>query len=173
MTLARYAAGLISEHDTLYIDSCSTTLLFSAQLPAIAFTVFTNSALIADKIASQNPLAKVYVLGGEYSHEFRANLGAKTLHEIDHIYADFAFVGAGGVRDEGILVKSVEEGMIARKMLEKSKQKIILADSSKFGQQGILKIAEIAVIDKIICDDKWQKAHEFREKYPEKVVIVP
>ncbi|HEN1306083.1 TPA: DeoR/GlpR transcriptional regulator, partial [Klebsiella pneumoniae] len=101
------------------------------------------------------------------------NLGAKTLHEIDHIYADFAFVGAGGVRDEGILVKSVEEGMIARKMLEKSKQKIILADSSKFGQQGILKIAEIAVIDKIICDDKWQKAHEFREKYPEKVVIVP
>lgn len=70
MTLARYAAGLISEHDTLYIDSCSTTLLFSAQLPAIAFTVFTNSALIADKIASQNPLAKVYVLGGEYSHEF-------------------------------------------------------------------------------------------------------
>lgn len=70
MTLARYAAGLISEHDTLYIDSCSTTLLFSAQLPAIAFTVFTNSALIADKIASQNPLAKVYVLGGEYNHEF-------------------------------------------------------------------------------------------------------
>lgn len=172
MILARYAAGLVSQHDTLYIDSCSTTLLFSGLLPMVAFTVFTNSALIADKIASQNALAKVYVLGGEYSHEFRANLGAKTLHEIDHIYADFAFVGAGGISGDGILVKSVEEGMIAQKMLAKSKQKIILADSSKFGQQGILKIAEIAGIDKIICDDKWQKAHEFRDIYPEKVVIV-
>ena len=136
MTLARYAAGLISEHDTLYIDSCSTTLLFSAQLPAIAFTVFTNSALIADKIASQNPLAKVYVLGGEYSHEFRANLGAKTLHEIDHIYADFAFVGAGGVRDEGILVKSVEEGMIARKMLEKVSRKLFWPTPANSASRG-------------------------------------
>lgn len=172
MLIGKHAASLIAENDTLYIDSCTTTLIFSAFLPLIRFTVFTNSSLIADKIKSKNHLATVHVLGGEYHYDYRANLGALTVEQMSNIHTDFAFVGVGGIDTYfGVMVKSLEEGRIAKKMLEMSRQKVILCDSSKFGKSGLMKISDINDIDVIVTDAKQSPHKKLVENlYQDKIV---
>lgn len=62
--IGRAAVSLISANDIIFIDSCTTTLTFATQFPAVPLTVFTNSSLIAESIKQNNPYARVYVLGG-------------------------------------------------------------------------------------------------------------
>ncbi|MEX9248287.1 DeoR/GlpR family DNA-binding transcription regulator, partial [Salmonella enterica] len=97
IAIGKLAAEMVSERDTLFIDSCTTNLILAEQLPPLAFSVITNSALIADKIKEHNLQARVYVLGGEYDYHFRANLGVSVCQQINAIHADICFIGAGGI----------------------------------------------------------------------------
>jgi len=154
-SIGRAAVSLISANDTLFIDSCTTTLIFSALIPAVPLTVFTNSSLIAESIKQNNSYSRVHVLGGEYNLEFRANLGAAVVEQIAGIQADICFLGAGGISvPGGILVKNIDEAHVSKAMLRRSKKKIILADHSKFGQEGVMSIATIDQVDNIITDQK-------------------
>ncbi len=153
--IGQYAASLVTENDTLFIDSCTTTLIFASFLPLVKFTVFTNSSLIADQIKSKNNMAVVHVLGGEYNHTYKANLGIQTIEQMNDIHTDFTFVGVGGIdSDFGVMVKNLDEGRIAKKMLAMGRQKVILCDTSKFGQSGLMKISDINDIDIIVTDKK-------------------
>lgn len=122
IAIGKLAAEMVSERDTLFIDSCTTNLILAEQLPPLAFSVITNSALIADKIKEHNPQARVYVLGGEYDYHFRANLGVSVCQQINAIHADICFIGAGGISPQhGVLVKSFEEAYVAKAMIAMSK----------------------------------------------------
>ncbi|EEJ7407976.1 DeoR/GlpR transcriptional regulator, partial [Salmonella enterica subsp. enterica] len=128
-------------------------LILAEQLPPLAFSVITNSALIADKIKEHNLQARVYVLGGEYDYHFRANLGVSVCQQINAIHADICFIGAGGISPQhGVLVKSFEEAYVAKAMIAMSKKSVILADHTKFGQDGVMCIASVKEIDNIITD---------------------
>lgn len=122
IAIGKLAAEMVSERDTLFIDSCTTNLILAEQLPPLAFSVITNSALIADKIKEHNLQARVYVLGGEYDYHFRANLGVSVCQQINAIHADICFIGAGGISPQhGVLVKSFEEAYVAKAMIAMSK----------------------------------------------------
>lgn len=144
---------MVSERDTLFIDSCTTNLILAELLPPLAYSVITNSALIADKIKEHNLQARVYVLGGEYDYHFRANLGVSVCQQINAIHADICFIGAGGISPQhGVLVKSFDEAYVAKSMIAMSKKAVILADHTKFGQDGVMCIATLKEIDSIITD---------------------
>lgn len=170
--IGKIAASLVTEHDTVFIDSCTTNLILAEHLPPFALTVITNSALIAEKIKEHNPQARVYVLGGEYDYHFRANLGVSVCQQINTIHADLCFVGAGGVSPQhGIVVKSFDEAHVTRAMIAMSKKSVILADHSKFGQEGVMRVASIKEIDHIITD-KGVSATGFRpEEFFGKLIV--
>ncbi len=153
--IGKFAASLISKNDTIFIDSCTTNLVFSRFLPNISFTVFTNSSLIADEIASKNELSKIYVLGGEYYSLYKANLGTKTIEDISLIKADLCFIGSGGISTEfGISVSNVEEALVSKAMIRNSSRRFVLADSSKFEKQGTMSVSSVLDITAIITDKK-------------------
>lgn len=130
---------------TPYLSTPVQPILFwPAQLPPLAYSVITNSALIADKIKENNLQARVYVLGGEYDYHFRANLGVSVCQQINAIHADLCFIGAGGISPQhGVLVKSFDEAYVAKSMIAMSKKSVILADHTKFGQDGVMCIATL------------------------------
>lgn len=168
--IGQAAISLISANDIIFIDSCSTTLIFSALIPALPLSVFTNSSLIAEAIKQNNPYARVYVLGGEYNLEFRANLGAAVIEKITGIRADICFLGAGGISEAGgIQVKNIDEAYVSRAMIRMSKKKVILADHTKFGQEGVMSIAAIEQVDHIITDPHLDtqiyRPHDFQNKF--------
>ncbi|MGS0066359.1 DeoR/GlpR family DNA-binding transcription regulator, partial [Escherichia coli] len=114
-----------------------------------------------DKIKEYNLQARVYVLGGEYNYHFRANLGVSVCQQINAIHADICFIGAGGISPQhGVLVKSFDEAYVAKAMIAMSKKSVILADHTKFGQDGVMCIASLNDIDHIITDNGF-KATEY------------
>ena len=172
MAIGKLAAGMVSEHDTLFIDSCTTNLILAEQLPPLAYSVITNSALIADKIKEHNLKARVYVLGGEYDYHFRANLGVSVCQQINTIHADICFIGAGGISPQhGVLVKSFDEAYVAKSMIAMSKKSVILADHTKFGQDGVMCIATLKEIDNIITDKRFRTTGYTQQDFAGKLRI--
>lgn len=170
--IGKKAIDFISPNDILFIDSCTTTLIFSQQIPPLPLTVFTNSSLIAECIKQKNNFARVYVIGGEYNLEFRANLGAEVVERIIDIRADICFLGAGGITPEGgVHVKNIDEAQVSKAMLKMSKKRVILADHTKFGQEGVMSIAPLNQIDSIITDQLLDIEHISTKDYGKKIII--
>lgn len=153
IAIGKKASTLLKPNDTIFIDSCTTTLYFAQNIPTIKLTIFVNSVLIAHQIWERNPYADIHLLGGKYYGELQANLGVATLCQMENIFTDYAFIGAGAIDlKQGIMVKNIEEGNVAQQMLRQSRHKIILSDSSKFYKKGIMRIATMNDIDFIITD---------------------
>lgn len=69
------------------------------------------------------------------------------------MFADYAFVGAGAIDPKlGVMVKNMDEGNVAKRMLEQSRKKVVLTDSSKFGKNGLMRIAYVEDLECIITD---------------------
>lgn len=155
MIIAKNAVKLLKENDTIFIDSGTTTLYFAENIPSFRLIILTNSTAISNVIWERNSNAEIHLLGGRFNGELRANFGTKTILEMSGLYADYAFIGAGAIDDHlGIMVKNIDEGNIAKKMLEQSRKKIILTDSSKFFKNGLMKIIDLDCIDLMFTDDE-------------------
>ena len=61
--IAKYAAGLVEDGDSIYLDSGSTTLEMVKYLKNKKVTIVTTNALIYPEL--QGTHLKVYILGGE------------------------------------------------------------------------------------------------------------
>jgi len=149
--LARLAAGLIPPGSTLFIDFGTTTHVFAEHIKHLAdLTVFTNSHLIASTLSGYSN-CEVYVLGGKYDDSVKANLGPMLIDGIGQFLADFAVIGTGGVDAKlGFSNQNIEEAMVARAMIARSAQTIVLADPSKFNRHGIAHVADFRQVDYLV-----------------------
>lgn len=153
--LARAAAKLIPPGSTLFIDFGTTTNIFAEHIKELSdLTVFTNSHLIAATL-STNSTCEVFVLGGQYDEKIKANMGPMVIDSIRQFYADFAVIGIGGIDTTiGFSVQNINEAAVAKAMLERCTQSIILADPSKFGRKGIAHVADFNQIDHLVSSQK-------------------
>ena len=75
-TIAKYAAGLVEDGDSIYLDSGSTTLEMVKYLKNKKITIVTTNALIYPEL--QGTHLKVYVLGGELNISTASIFGTTT-----------------------------------------------------------------------------------------------
>ncbi len=152
--LARVAADLIPPGSTLFIDFGTTTNVFAEHVKERSdLTVFTNSHLIAATL-SENSTCEVFVLGGRYDHQIKANLGPMVIEGIGHFFADFAVIGIGGIETGiGFSDQNIDEATIARAMIARSTQSVVLADPSKFNRHGVAHVAEFHQIDYLVTSE--------------------
>ena len=102
-------------------------------------TIITNSAYIAIRIR-ELPIRKVILLGGEISEGISGYGGttgfAKCAKEF---YVDKFFVGTDGfIPDAGFTCDDLMRVETMKYMEDSANRMIILADSSKFSQKGIV-----------------------------------
>ncbi len=152
--LARVAVGLIPPGSTLFIDFGTTTNAFAEHVKELSdLTVFTNSAMIAATL-SQNPSCEVFVIGGRYDDKIKAVYGTMAMENIRNYYADFAVIGIGGVDPEiGFSDQHIGEAEIAKTMLARSNESIVLADPSKFNRHGVAHVADFTQIDHLVSSE--------------------
>src|SRR5690349_19007605 len=103
--IAREAARLVPDAASVLIDSGTTTAALVEELVGRpGLTVFTNSlnhALALCRVSGN----RVVMLGGEVDANDEATFGTGTSTGIDSVRADVAFVGAGGVAEDGGLTE--------------------------------------------------------------------
>ena len=129
--IARYSAELIKDDDIVYLDAGTTTYMMIPYLKNTRATFVTNGVSHAMGLSMQGH--QVYVPGGILKKETEAIIGQKAAEFISEMNFTLGFFGTNGISfDEGFSTPDIEEGMIKQKAFEKSRERYILSDSSKF-----------------------------------------
>ncbi len=151
--IARAAAELISDGDTVMIEAGTTTamvgrFLFGKQ----DVHVVTNSMLFVP-YGRSNPALQITVVGGNFQAATESNVGPIALRELDQFHVNIAFVGTDGFTVEhGTTTNLIEGAEIVRKMSACARKTVLLADSSKYGKIGFTHVVDLSELSLIITD---------------------
>lgn len=167
--IAKKAAALIKEGDTLFIDASSTSSLFAREISHLkGITVFTNNVEIMSMATRFN--YDVVSSGGIQSYPNRYALsGQIAISALSSIHADWAVFSARSLTDKG-LIYDVNPNEIAVRsvMLKGSDKKMFLCDSSKFGSVSTYLQCSLSEVDCLVTDSS---ADNYNEAFPNLTVI--
>jgi DeoR family transcriptional regulator, glycerol-3-phosphate regulon repressor len=151
--IARRAARLIEDGDSLMLDSGTTTSVFARELlKKRNLTIVTNSSDIARTLATVNG-NKVYMAGGELNGDDGAAFGPSAIAFAASFHVRHAFISVGGLDAAfGPSDAQLAEAEFARMVLSRGRNRIILSDRSKFGRRMLIKICEYEEVNRLICD---------------------
>lgn len=154
LKIATKAAEMVSNGETVMLESGSTCALLAEQLAKLKkdITIITNSAYIAIRIREM-PVRKVILLGGEYQKEYQGMVGPLVRKCAKEFFVDKFFVGTDGfIPDTGFTCDDLMRVETMKYMANSANRTIILADSSKFSQKGVVIQSTFSDIDTLCTD---------------------
>jgi len=151
--IARAAAALVQDGDSVMIEAGTTTALVAAYLTgAKSLSVVTNSTLVIP-YARSNPQITLTVVGGLFRPETESFVGPAARDLLRRFHVRFAFVGTDGFSlDHGMSTQLVEGAEIVQTVAEQADETILVADSSKFGRKGFVHVLPLSAVSRIISD---------------------
>jgi len=153
VAIGNAASVLIRDGETILLDTGTTIMELAKHLPKkIDITVITNSVDITFRLA-EYPNIRVIMPGGILRRNSLALVGEQAAESLRNYYCDKYFLSADGIDiQSGIMTMNIEEASLAKLNIKNSKKVIVLIDSSKFQQKGIMTIAQLSDIDILITD---------------------
>ena len=172
--IAKKAFDLLENHDTIVLDAGTTTyeLAYLIGQSNLHLTIVTNSMIVFKELA-KNPNVELIILGGKVRTNTLASVGSAAVELMQRLFVDKAFLGTNGISlIEGFTTTDMDEAGIKRAMIQSSKQRIIIADNSKFNKVYINQFAPVSMVDVIVTDNQTNKEllNEFIERYDIKVI---
>ncbi len=132
--IARYAASLVEDRDSIFINTSSTALAMVKYITSRRVTIITNNGNI---INEENPSqATIILLGGELRYMKGAMVGDFARNNLVQVTAKKSFMGCSGLSPEvGMTTEMVSEVTLNQLMFQRvTGPSYILADSSKLGE---------------------------------------
>lgn len=152
--LANYAASLVNDGETVFIESGSSNALLAhhlAQRPGI--TLVTVSGYIARQL--KDSACEVILLGGIYQKKSDSMVGPLTQLCLRHVHFSKAFIGIDGYQaDTGFTGRDILRAEVINSVLAKGAENIILSDASKFGLVHQYSLAPLSAISRVITDSR-------------------
>ncbi|WP_075979973.1 DeoR/GlpR family DNA-binding transcription regulator [Bacillus massilinigeriensis] len=152
--IAHLAAHLVKDGETIMIESGSSCALLAAELANNKrdVTIITNSVFIATFIKDA-PFAKVILLGGDYQTESQVLIGPLAKKGAADFFVDKLFLGTDGYSPNiGFTGSNLSRTETVQAMARSANRVIILTDSSKFSQHGVVAQFNIEEVDSVITD---------------------
>ena len=153
--IGRAAIALLPEGGgTLLVDAGSTTARLAAHLPSSEqWTVITHAVPIAAMLAPL-PHIELHLLPGRVRPATQAAVGHSTVEAIGRLRADVAFLGTNGISvRHGLSTPDPEEAATKRALVAGAEQIVVLADSTKVGQERTVRFADLEDVDVLVTDD--------------------
>ncbi len=151
--IAKAALAELPADGTLILDAGSTVALLAAAIPReSSLTVVTHSLPIAARLAD-HPGIQLHLVGGRVRHRTRAAVDAWALRAYGEIRADVVLVAANGFSAEhGLTTPDLAEAAVKRAAVAAARRVVLLADSSKFGQEHFARFGSLDDVDLLITD---------------------
>lgn len=132
--IARVAAGLIHEGETLLLDASTSAVELASWLPErIGLRVVTYSLAVVERLAGRDDVELIQ-LGGVYDRRGRRFSGMLTEMALRSLRIDrFFFSGGGYDAKLGVGEPNPDQARLKRMMLEHAQWSCALLDSSKLG----------------------------------------
>lgn len=150
--IAKVAARLVEDGDTLLLDGGSTTYELARLLVGRRLQVVTNSLPVANLFAS-DAFADLLLVGGYVYPRTGVTLGPYANQMLSGVSARRALLSVAGITDRGLFNNNLLLVETERAMAAAAAEVIILADSTKFGKQGLVPLCELDQIDRLVVDN--------------------
>jgi DeoR family transcriptional regulator, ulaG and ulaABCDEF operon transcriptional repressor len=149
--VAKLAASLCSDGESIIINAGSTTWFMSEFLRDKRMQILTNSVPISQTLiaTSEN---RIVLPGGEVYREQGIILSPFDADAIQHFTASKMFMSCYAITAMGI---AEGDPLIARaeaKLLSRAEKLIVLADSSKFEQRGSMAVCQLSRVHTLVTD---------------------
>ena len=168
--IARAAASLIQDGDTILIAPGTTTRLVSSFLREhTGITAVTNALPIAMEL-SNCPGVDVHCLGGHMRSDDYSTSGITALENLNIFNISKLIMGIGGITPKGITDYRMDESALLRTFIDKADCVIGLADHAKFGIVSVYNICPVDQLNYLITDSGTPE--EYLQPYREKGVTV-
>ena len=155
--IGQKAAELIYDGDSISLDVGTTTLEVARCLDKKRnLTIVTNCLQIANQLVGTLSLevdARLIITGGIVRPRELSMVGNIPQDVYSNYHTDKAFIGIGGISlENGLTEYNIEDSQIKKVLLNNSLEKIIVADSSKFGLTTFNRVGSLEDIDTIVTD---------------------
>jgi DeoR family transcriptional regulator, aga operon transcriptional repressor len=169
--IAQAVARIIGDGRSLLIDSGSTTLEVAKALrDHKGLTVVTNDLRVAAEMASHDDL-RLIVIGGEVLPNVYTLMSERAVDLISEYHVDYAVIGADAIDPRGITNISSFEAPLKRALIRAGTKVLLVADSAKFGQSALVRVAGLEDVGLIVTDEGLPE--EVAAAYPVEVLRVP
>ena len=153
--LCAFAATLVRESDTIFIDNSTSCSYILRYLPCtMRLTILTNSIpLLSEAMKYNSGNWSVYSTGGQLKGQTMSFNGYVVTQMLGQFSPTKAFMSCHGINDQLIVQDHyMEEVEIKRLVLRRSKRAYLLLDHSKVNSTGVLDIAHISAFAHVIAD---------------------
>lgn len=150
--IARHAASLVEEGDTIFMNSSSTCLMMLEYIKNKHVVVVTNNGKAV--MVPRNPGVELILTGGEVYERKISMVGEVASKTLSRMTASKCFIGVGGISAQhGLTTSTLQETAINELMIKRcSGGCYVLADSSKLGRENNFFSAPIDWVSALITD---------------------
>lgn len=152
--IARKASECVHDGETVMIESgsCCALLAYEIAKTKKDITIITNSAFIADYVRKIGK-THLILLGGEYQNESQVMVGPMIRKCVESFYVDKFFIGADGFSIEtGFTGNDYMRSETVRDMAKQSKHVIVVSESTKFHQVGLVNLLPTHDVSYVVTD---------------------
>lgn len=149
--IARYAASLCEDGETIIINGGTTTFMMAEFLAHKQLKILTNSFLMAERLltTSEN---QIIVPGGQVYREQNVILSPFDNDITQHHYAAKMFMGVYGLSMLGLMEADPLLIQAEKRLLSQAEQLIVMIDSSKFTRKAGLILCGLNRVNCLITD---------------------
>lgn len=159
--IARYAASLVQEGDSIFLDASSTVYAMADYLE-VPVTVVTNNISVCMKFKEKEQI-DVILVGGILRKSAMSLVGIEAMRMLKNYYVDKAFLSSKAVdRLHGISDATGEEAEMKKAMIESSGEVYFLMDHYKLGSRAFYHVCGLEKVTELIVDQSEEEyAAEF------------
>jgi ribose transport system substrate-binding protein len=151
--IARWAAEMVEDGDSVLLDSSSTVFHIAPfLLDRSNLTVVTNGIEVAYALAA-NPTHTIILVGGVLRPDRALTVGYLGEKILESLHIKTAFVSCSGFSVErGLTQVDIQEAQLKSRMIESAERVVALIDSSKFGKVDLTPFATVQQVSHILTD---------------------
>lgn len=153
MQIAYEASLLVNDGDSIFIDCGTTPFEMIKFLSNKKITIMTNSWKVISAIQDFSKI-KVLLVPGIYDPISEGALSSSTISFLENYTVDKAFISTQGVDiNRGVSVPTDNDAQVKMAIMKCAKNKILLADHTKFGHSYMAKHGLLSDFDIILTDE--------------------
>lgn len=149
--IAKRAAELCSENDSIIINGGSSTYMMGEYLADKQLSVLTNSFVLANYLTKHSDI-QVTLPGGEIYREQGIILSSYEKDSTDYYHGSMMFMGTPGIGKFGVMESDPLLIRSEQKLKKQTEKLVILADSSKLGKRSNFIFCPLEDVDVLITD---------------------
>ena len=152
--IARRAADLIEEGDTVYLDAGTTALMVAHLLTERRSLAVVTHSLDVVEVFKQVPGISLFIIGGQYLSHTHSMVGPQAEEAIRAYRCRKLILGTAGIdfKNQALTMSAMEEVPLKRAAIAQSEQVILVADQSKFDKPSLISMISLADIQTLISD---------------------